>query len=53
MLFSDVTKRRTRLVLPAPDGAEITNKWPAGSGAASLNILNLFPHLLDQHLELY
>src|SRR5450432_4443954 len=50
---------RVRLVLPPPDGAAITNRFPVGVMqapcrgflAASFDILDLFPHLLDQHLE--
>src|ERR1700712_3111165 len=44
----------TRLVLPAPEGAEMMYRVPVlwvMSGLALLNVLHLFAHLLDQHLE--
>src|SRR4051812_4973008 len=49
----------TRLVLPAPEGATTTKRlagmWDQGNGVRprSLDVLDLFPHLLDQHLELH
>ena len=41
------TSSLTSVVLPAPDGAAITKRL------ALFDILNLFAHLLDQHLEFY
>src|SRR5829696_7860917 len=60
------TRRSTTVVFPVPDGAETTNsrprRVPAGSGRSApdgdavsgpplLDILDLFPHLLEFGLE--
>ena len=55
--MSPDTSAFTRLVLPAPEGAEMTNRYPVGEVSSnevpddaaeeSLNVLNLFSHLLD------
>src|SRR5688572_5687813 len=42
---------RTSEVLPAPDGAVITNRRPRSRAAALLNVLDLLAHLLDQDLD--
>src|SRR3954470_12348555 len=52
------SRARTRLVLPPPDGAATTKRLPRTAArvpvpaAASLNILHLLAHLLDEDLQL-
>src|SRR3954469_1958635 len=49
MFGSRLSSSFTSEVLPAPEGATTTNRLPL----ASLNVLHLLAHLLDEHLELH
>src|SRR5260221_12086579 len=61
MLGSLLRSSVTSVVFPAPDGATTTKRFPACFAPrasrlvprASLNVLHLFTHLLDEHLQLH
>src|SRR5215469_16715084 len=48
MLGWSLSSARTRLVLPAPEGAVTRNRRPR-----LLKVLHLFPHLLDEHFQVH
>jgi hypothetical protein len=47
-----VNSALTRDVLPAPLGADMTYSWPDVCSIL-FKVLHLFPHLFNQHFELY